>query len=597
MKKVLILCLALFMVLGCVGCKGNNSEHQTTDAQATEKPLPPQEIPTDEQDPLKLIERGRSLYEVVCSETADTLSRNAAIALQAAFKKETGVVLGINDDYLREGATHDDDTCKILVGATNYKQSQEAYKGLKYYDYFITVSDSHLVVVSYTEDGYTQAIEWLTNKVFAKTTGDGTGKALTMKAQAFLGSTNNNNYDVDSWTLNGNELKNYQIVYSDPRYESQVRRLKEAIGLVYGHYLPSALDTESEAQPYEILIGDTNRAESQQVEDVTYLHYAMKMVNGKLVIKTGGMHSLRKIAEAFTDYFTQDGKNLTAEVNDWKAGNFYSDPFDYTAPEGTDIRIMSANLMAENYTPLEETIQFPFDARLEIFLSALDFYNPTVVGIQEACLTWNAGFRSCLDSNKWALIQFDNCVFENYAGDVIYSAVIYRKDLLTLVDSGMQYYSAYNNHRCRCITWALLKVNSTGKEFCFVSTHWDPGNTESGDDMPNTYTQSAELTAFVNEMHKRCPVFTTGDFNRNQWKPSFKGLLNGSGSVDCMYAAINRLNEEGSIHGMGISATSHGSCDHITASESVKVLTFETLIYNEQIYSSDHSWLMADIQF
>ena len=59
-----------------------------------------------------------------------------------------------------------------------------------------------------------------------------------------------------------------------------------------------------------------------------------------------------------------------------------------------------------------------------------------------------------------------------------------------------------------------------------------------------------------------------------------------------------RLNKLGSWHTWGQLTSSAGSCDHITVtSKDTKVLQFETLIYNDQHYASDHSWLIADIQF
>ena len=221
-------------------------------------------------------------------------------------------------------------------------------------------------------------------------------------------------------------------------------------------------------------------------------------------------------------------------------------------------------------------------------MSALEFYRPTVVGLQECCPTWYKGIKESEGFEDWSILEIQNPKMQT---EKVFSTIMYRKDLFTLVDSGMQYYSEYNNVRCRCITWAVLRVKATGKEFCFVSTHWDGGSTSK------TMTQANELTAFVNRMAATYPVVTTGDFNSNESSEALRKLLSGADSVDCMYAAKNRLNQLGSWHGWGKDTASSGSADHITATKDMTVLQFETLIYNEQIYASDHSWLVADVQF
>ena len=92
-------------------------------------------------------------------------------------------------------------------------------------------------------------------------------------------------------------------------------------------------------------------------------------------------------------------------------------------------------------------------------------------------------------------------------------------------------------------------------------------------------------------------MITTGDFNRNEYSNAFKSYLSKINSVDAMYAARKRVNIAGSWHDWGKNTASAGSCDHITATKNMSVLKFETAMYNQQIYASDHAWLVADIKF
>ena len=278
------------------------------------------------------------------------------------------------------------------------------------------------------------------------------------------------------------------------------------------------------------------------------------------------------------------------------------DTYDVSMPEGTDLRIMDANLMAQIYSYAEPAFEanFEFERRAEIFFATLEFYAPTVVGVQECCPQWREAIKGYrYYDEKWQLLEFDNPnAPETDPDDKVYTTVMYRKDLYELLDSGMQYYSEFNNMRCRNFSWALLKDKATGQEFCFVSTHWD-GGPDKVTDAESTVVQGKELTSFVNYMALDYPVFTVGDFNRSETTPTYKKYLEDTGAVDCKHVAEDLVNPSlNSGHNWGRTDNWSISIDHITATQkTVDVLRFETLMYNEQIWVSDHSWLLADVKF
>lgn len=578
MKKILCLILSILTVILASGC------------EKTPEPSPDTESDTGElqqvQEPLQLVVDGKTEYEVIYPETAEPIVMSAVEQFREAFRTHTGISIKTADDYLKEGETHQNDTCKILIGMTNYEESEAVFSDLRYCDYCVTVRGTHMIVAAYTADAYTEAINWLSENVFSKTTNKG---ALTMEAQTVSESMSPWDYPIESWKIAGVDLKQYQLVYGESEQSESVKKLQQIIGEQTGYYLKAVLDSQSTLQQYEILIGETNREESTQVDVPTYLNYVFEVVNEKLVIKAGGEHSLIKVLEDFVVLTAQDSSKVNMGKNYRMTGDFYTDPLKTSMPENADLRFMTANLQAEVEGYNGDVAEgFAFERRLEIFLSALEFYRPTVVGVQECCPTWYKGIKASDGFENWDILEFQN---PKVPTEKVFSTIMYRKDLLMLVDSGMQYYSQYNNGRCRCVTWAVLKIKATGEEFCFVSTHWDGGGTDK------TLVQANELVAFVNQMAETYPVFTTGDFNSNETTVAFKTLLADAESVDCMHAAQNRLNQLGSWHGWGKDTASAGSCDHITATKDVTVLQFETLIYNEQIYASDHSWLIADIAF
>jgi endonuclease/exonuclease/phosphatase family metal-dependent hydrolase len=323
------------------------------------------------------------------------------------------------------------------------------------------------------------------------------------------------------------------------------------------------------------------------------LHYIAQVNGGKLVIKSGGEHSFPKSLSPIMETLSAYDGGVVLNEGDSITGNLYDDDLDSSKPENSDLRIMSCNILAEfeswSGDPEVEMPYLPVDLRKEIFFAALNYYQPTVIGFQEMTPNWYAAAEEYDTEDVWEILKFANP--NRNDGEYVFSTVMYRKDLYTLLDSGMRFYSKFKNGRSGCYTWAVLKDNASGKEFCFLSTHWD------GTGRPNGFLQAEELAAFVNEMKKSYPVFTTGDFNSNEISPELIQYLEDCDIVDAKQAAINRVNDVGSWHNFLQTNLSWGSCDHITATKDTTVLKFQTLYKNELIYCSDHCWLIADIKF
>lgn len=379
----------------------------------------------------------------------------------------------------------------------------------------------------------------------------------------------------------GTGIENYRVVYGDPALAAAAETLCAGIAEATG-FRPEAVSDQGEPTAFEILLGNTNRPESEAAGTPDYLHYAVQAVGAKLVVKTGGEHSMYRLASDLTGL-------LRGEYP--LRGGYVNDPDGMPRTGGTDLRGMSLNILAEweNYGGGAS----PVSRRKEIFFSMLDRRAPDVVGVQEMSPSWFKALADYRNADRWDVLKFPNPVEECYRNEYVYSTVMYRKDRYDLLDSGSQYYSKYNNRRCRCITWALLRDRTSGKTFCYVSTHWDGEVSNS----PNASVQVAEEIAFVNRMAENYPVITTGDYNSNEWTNSFKTFLAGTDSADAKYAAAERVNNIGSWHGFGKDTPSVGSCDHLTVTNrNLRVLKFETFLRNEQIYCSDHAWLIADLQ-
>lgn len=582
MKKILGLLLCLCMLLSLSACFFDNSDKETSDTPDTE----------DNTEILTLFENGASQYEIIYSENATDVDANFVVMLNEYIHKLTGIRLATNDDFIRAGESNDGKTCKILVGATNYKLSDEAMAEIMYQDYQIIACDTNIAIGAYTASGYDGALKWLKNNVFNNySDGNLSMRAVTVQESLVSG------YPISDWTIAGNSLKKYSIVYADEELVDEAKELQLLLAKKAGWYLKTGLASQMPESEYEILIGETGRTASESVQKPAALNYTLQVVDNALVIKTGGAHSSIRFWDNFFDIVVGDAEKVDMSEMYLLDGNFFDDPNNSSLAKGADLRIMTANLMAnlKDYDSGAAASGFAFERRAELFLASVDYYEPTVIGIQEADQSWYDAIEAYEFTEDWELLKFENSKMKN---EYVFSTIMYRSDLYNLLESGTKHYSKDNNARCRVLTWAKFEDKITKKKFCIVSTHWD------GKDTANTLTQSAELAEFVNQ--QTVPTFTMGDYNSNEWTQAYSGFLTASNSIDCMKNCDDfsktdnskRVNIEDSWHDWGkLDTAVGGSADHITATKSnSEVLKFETLIYNDQEWASDHAWLYVDIK-
>lgn len=581
-KGIAVLLCILTLLTALASCKDGEDlpTGNTTPADTTEPPA--EEVFFD------IVKNGVCEYEIVYPKGCEEYVSSATTNLREKFRRSAGITINITNDTRVDGKPEK----KILIGKTKFEESQKVFSDLKYHDYKIIVDGSNIILAAYNASGYTKLIEYIEENVLAKAENTAEGKNIKMKAENYVPEITKN-YTISSWKILGNELSKYKIVYADRDLDTVIAAFRDDIAKKCGYVLDMALDTSCDPSDHEILIGDTNREESKAIPTPKALTYCAKISGTKLVIKSGGEHSLPKIFSSLLYNFIKGKTEVVVEKDFVLEGDLFDDTLDSSKPADSDLRIMSCNILAEfeSWTANAALNPFlPVSIRKEILYAALDYYQPTVVGFQEMTMNWYAAAEEYPEyAEKWEILKFKNP--QRTDGEYVFSTVMYRKDLYTLVESGVQHYSKHNNARCRCYTWAILKDKTTGQEFCFVSTHWDGSGRENG------FLQVGELTAFVNEMKKRCPVFTTGDFNANEITDEFKKYIADADILDAKYAAVTQMNNVGSWHNFTKDDLSWGSCDHITATKDTTVLKYQTLYKNEIIYGSDHCWLIADVKF
>ena len=250
----------------------------------------------------------------------------------------------------------------------------------------------------------------------------------------------------------------------------------------------------------------------------------------------------------------------------------------------SDVRIMSANVLAEFASWSGGTAPEATSTRVVKLEKMLNENNPMVVGTQEMSPTWYTAFKK-LDSTKWGWLEESDVAgysYYNYVPNkgLALNSALYRKDLLTLNAHGVEAYTSRSNGQC--IVWAVFTIQSSGKQFCFISTHWTPGSDKANERL----AQAEQLATKVNSLRNTYgnTVICTGDFNCNDQSQEFRKFLVCSGSLDSRGAATTRGDHLNKI-------------DHITATMDAS-FSYHTICYeaNNAYAISDHPFAVADVK-
>lgn len=585
----LLLCLLLL-----AGCGKDKQPTKDSDSQT--------EAPPEVARELLLIENGICSFEIVYPTDADASIVYAANYLRDAFLEATGIQLEVVGDFLRDGETHEADRNKILIGETNYTESAEVMRKLRYYDYGVKIAGDKLVIAGRNSEDLCQAVDWLAENVLAGYTANG---SITVRSEY---EYHYEDYTVQSIKVGDTELKDFRFVYADDQELTYVTDLRDSLAHTYGYQLPIVRDTAGVPEAHEIVIGNTSREASRMVPAQNWLTYTAAEHNGSLAVRTGGLCSTQHALKGFLSLFEEGtegeyrfaaGASVTRDL--------YDDPNNTRQwAAGSELRIMDMNILAQDYAVDwvdDNGIAYHYesiDFRKEIFYAQLDYYQPAIVGIQEMDTRCERALRAHPDyGTKYELLTKTDSL-STLGSRQYYTAILYRKDLLTLQEGSfdMQVYDVYagkGGHRCRNMAWGTFTVKATGNSFVYFVTHWDVASREDA----AVTAQSAQAVKKVNELIQQTglPIFCMADWNSNERSPYINNFIKGTGLKNTKTSAIRLVNNVGSFHDYGYTNHSSLSCDHIFASQSVTVLQFQTLFYNQQIWASDHSWLMADVKF
>lgn len=568
------------MLLACLaGCAGTNPGGDGTSGSDSSDNTPDTSAEIVEE--LKIVEDGASQFTIIYPDSPGTELFQAVKALADAIKEATGVTLKTDNDFVKRGESHDSEAYEILIGETNYDETAEVLKDLKMSDYAIVQSGHKIVITAHSVELTIRAINYYRkNLIKDNLKTDESGKtSLLFTPYTFLSKP-----AVASLTVAGNELRDYKIVYAkgEEGYKGAAEQLCDLVGERYGYVLEIVADTESETVDKEILIGPTNRPQSSAfmaAHPCETLQYALGVVDGRLLI-TGKPYSCLQATTRFSSRYLYSGSENVAlpegEVLVDSMRGVKSAPL----AEGADVRIMTANILAEMETWGGKT---PVARRAEIFAAVLDVYQPDVVGTQEVTAAW---YRLL---PKYVGDKYEFLHPTTPTGLTNFSSILYDKTKYDVIDSGVEYFSTEGPNNIRLVTYAVFSSKTSDIKFCVFNSHWC---FETPEHPRRQAEEEANLIKRVTAKYPY-PYFCTADYNTIQETDNYKYFLSLTGAVDAKYAARDAgtlLNVSGGCGNLGTPRGESGnSIDHIFMSATCEARAFATVTSNQTYDISDHS--------
>jgi len=566
--KLLSAILLIATLLSVASCAKDIPDAETT-ATTTE------DVSAEPVLAIPLAQNGKAEYKVI-NESAikeDTLNllfkflREIEASSGASFTRGADTVYS-DVDYASKP--------EIIFGAANRDECREVYNSIGYDGYAVKRVGNKIVIAGYTYDKLKLAVEsFFTQCIRVDTSGE-TPTLYYDRDVVCEGSEG-------LFFTEENPLSSYKIIYAQGN-SAFASRLAMAIEERTGIAITPRSDKEP-AGEYEILIGDTNREESQGVSPNTEYEYAIKAVGKKLVITTEASSVEYYLIPTIMNTFMYSSPELNFPKDIDKSLIKYAGIDRAVLTEGADIRIMSFNILADDFHTDKN-----LSPRAPGVIGCVQYYKPDVIGIQEV-------------SRKWYLILLEELAdeYEFINTDVIggiknnYTGLAYRKDTVEHIDTDHINYKKPGNSRIRLLNVGVFKHKATGKDFVVTSTHLSVG----ADKNIERLLQAEEHLAAVEKYlwMYQCPVISTGDYNCRESSDPYQ-FLTGNGVIkNSKYTAQSKGLVCYTHHSMGSKpSTGVESIDHIFYAGNVTPLYFSTLVDDILLITADHTPLICDFK-
>lgn len=165
-KKLLALLAGVLILSSALFACAEDIPADTTSLTETTEQIITEAIETEAPAPSEytILSGKEGLFSIVRPEelASSDVVVTTAIEIRKFIKDRTGVSLKLGDDWIAAGKEHDPETFEILVGATSHPESAQVLASIGYGDYAIRAVGNKIVVVSYSDVGYEEALKKFT---------------------------------------------------------------------------------------------------------------------------------------------------------------------------------------------------------------------------------------------------------------------------------------------------------------------------------------------------------------------------------------------------------------------------------------------------
>lgn len=559
MKKIRLFVLLLTVMVFFSGCQTGKRPNELESGEETVTP--------ESNRMVCLTENKRANYKIIIPEDCEGQIANAADVLKNKLKQETDAFFTITDDFTRSGEAIES-TGEIIIGNCKRVETQKLLDTLTYRDYAVEITDANILIAGHEPSKVVDAIYSFMKYIDEDYMEVSDGSAIL--------NWNGNyrkiydSYKLENMTLGGVSLAEYRIVYptgsdAEDWLIQQAKTIKDSIGRRCGIVLSICSD-DVPSQPYEILLGNTNRAESAAYYGAEnapkQMEYAIAISNGKLMLASGGFYTLSNVVNRLETYLSISKDGVLDGIAEGKASLLSNIP----APQG-DYRFMTYNIMADldGYW-YEGGIgrRQEVDIRKEIVAGLVHAYRPTVVAFEEVFENWYAQLPDELaDTYTFVPLRIGSAVNRNM--------LAYDSVRVKLIDYGYETAEKIASKNNRCIAWAVFEDLQSGQKFATFACHFSV--TSEADRV-----EEANLMVRVINTVKgsyNVPIIAMGDYNSREPDDASKTFLQESG----LTRAISN------------------SVDHIYCGNGFVSCATGVETKNHAVYASDHEPVWADVQF
>lgn len=575
MKRLLLLSLSFILLIGVLLCAFSCSKEEAAPQNES--------IHSD----MKLIDEGKAMYSIVYSDRVSDALYNRITAFTNAIYKVTGVKIeAVKKSWIGKAANDR----YIYIGKDSCDQAAEAADTMEFVDaYSIARVGDDVVFTALYNDALYKALEYYTSSLLEKNYNAET-KTLVFEEFFFAGE------EPFPTTFDCENLEKYVIVYpaGDMVYKEVALLLRDYIKLIQKCELP-VVSTASEVNPYEIVVGKSDRSISQAAyatePDIMKAHVLVE--KGQVQIVSGGPYS----AQSFVK--DQAAKFLRSKDFSLSEGTHYHLDLlreSHTLTEGSDVRIMTLNVLAGYVVDAKDQDALPVAMRAEIFAGMLIRYQPDMIGLQECDGEWINQLRGYLPLLREKHGLDYSHILTSYQSLENVTSILYNTKRFRC-DEAEYYpyeYTGENGLSKRTIRGAgvakLTSLLDPAVEILLFTSHWDHTSEEA---MNSCAKEEAAIVKLYEEKYPNASVFCTGDFNSHK----FEGVYLNQFVSEINGAIASDLAREGGTLIIDGGYHTAGFIDHIIGrAGSYSVLYHNTLLVNGCDQMTDHAPIYADIK-